>query len=93
MQQATLWQSTRASADFLTSVQLSELVPDGEQGSAAESQGVSVSSLQQLLTQGLAIQLQLNSLDRLQAILQGHQAWEACMQHLLQGDLGDPMYP
>lgn len=68
-------------------MQLSELVPDGEQGSAADSQGVSVSSLQELLSQGLAIQLQLNSLDRLQAILQGHQAWEAHMEHLLQGDL------
>lgn len=82
-----LWQSTRASADFLTSVQLFELVPDGEQGSAADSPGVSVSSLQELLNQGLAIQLQLNSLERLQAILQGHQAWEARMQHLLQGEL------
>ena len=92
-QQATLGRAPRALADFLTSVQLSELVPDGEQGSAAESPGVSVSSLQQLLTQGLAIPLQLNSLDRLQAILQGHQAWEAHMQHLLQGVHSDPMFP
>lgn len=63
------------------------MVPDGHPGSAADSQGVSVRSLQQLLNEGLAIQLQLSSLQRLQAILQGHQAWELHMKQVLQGIL------
>ena len=68
-------------------MQVAELIPDGQQGSAADSQGVSVGSLEQLLSKGLAIPLQLNSLHRLQAILQGHQVWESRMQQLLQGIL------
>ena len=71
----------------LGSVQVSEMIPDDQQASAADSQGVSVSSLQQLLNEGLAIQLQLSSLQRLQAILQGHQAWELQMKQVLQGIL------
>ena len=71
----------------LFTVQVSELIPDGQQGSAADSQGVSFSSLQQLLSKGLEIQLQLSSLQRLQAILQGHQAWELRMKQVLQGIL------
>lgn len=63
------------------------MIPDNQQGSAEEGQGVSVSSLQQLLTKGLAIQLQLDSLQRLQATLHGHHTWELRMKQVLQGML------
>ena len=63
--------------------QVSELVPDGQQGPTGE--GVSVSTLHQLLTTGLGVQLQLESLQRLQAMLQGHQTWELLTHQVLRG--------
>lgn len=64
-------------------VQVSELVPDGQQEPVDE--GVSVSTLHQLLNDGLAVQLRLDSLERLQAILQGHQTWELLTHQVLRG--------
>lgn len=61
---------------------MSELVPDGQDPTG---EGVSVSTLHQLLSTGLAVQLQLDSLQRLQAILQGHQTWELLTHQVLQG--------
>lgn len=64
-------------------VQVSELVLDAQQDPTGE--GVSVSTLHQLLSTGLAVQLQLDSLQRLQAILQGHQTWELLTHQVLRG--------
>lgn len=66
-------------------MQVSELLPDSPEDAAESSHGVSVSDLQQLLNKGLAIQLQLESLQQLQNILRDHQTWELRMHQFLQG--------
>lgn len=71
-------------------LQVAHLLPGGSEESAeagSSDGGVSVSELQQLLSTGLAIKLRLDSLERLQTILQQHQAWELHMKQVLEGEL------
>jgi len=68
--------------------QVADLLP-GEAEASDEagnsSSGVSVAGLQQLLATGLTIELRLESLERLQTILQEHSAWELHMKQVLEG--------
>lgn len=61
------------------------MLPDSPGDPVEGSHAMSVSDVQQLLNQGLMIQLQLESLQRLQAILQQQQTWELRMKQVLEG--------
>lgn len=60
-----------------------EAAGSGEAGNS--SSGVSIAGLQQLLASGLTIELRLESLERLQTILQEHSTWELHMKQVLEG--------
>ena len=70
----------------LLALQVSEMLPESSAVSDSNHE-VTVSDLQHQLHQGLAIQLQLSSMQRLQAILQEHQNWELRMKQVIEGML------
>jgi hypothetical protein len=59
---------------------------EGSNEAGSSSSGVSIAGLQQLLASGLTIELQLESLERLQSILREHSAWELHMKQVLEGN-------
>ena len=76
--------------DTYPTLQVADLLPDecegaGEAGSTGS--GVSVGQVQELLSTGLAIELQLDSRERLQTILREHSEWELHMKQVLEGDV------
>lgn len=62
----------------------------GEAGSSGK--GVSVGQVQELLSTGLAVELRLESLERLQTILHEHSVWERQMKQVLEGDILSQLY-
>ena len=68
-------------------LQVAHLLPDGSEEDAASGSAGSagVVELQQLLHKGEAIELQLDSVERLQALLQEHYAWELRLKQVMQG--------
>ena len=61
------------------------MLPDSPGDAVEGSHAISVSDVHRLLNQGLLIQLQLESLQRLQAVLQQHQTWDLRMKQILEG--------
>lgn len=69
-------------------LQAATLLPGSiESGDGAAVSKASAAAVEQLISQGVVINLKLDSLQQLQEMLQQHYAWELRMHQILQGDV------